>query len=127
MPDPCAVRAFLDDRHLELAERLDAFCARAIRPLPAPPSDDEARVQARDILQLLGDEGLFRFFRPLDLRAVALTREALGAASPLADAVYAVQGLGLMSILLGASEAARRDWLDPLLRGDAMAGFAMTE
>ncbi|MBX6362913.1 MAG: acyl-CoA dehydrogenase [Gemmatimonadetes bacterium] len=127
MPDPRPVRAFLDDRHLALAARLDALCDAAVRPLPVPADDAAARAQARELLDLLGRERLLGLFDPPDLRGAALAREALAAASPLADAVFAVQGLGITPILLGASDAARAEWLPRLLRGEAMAAFAMTE
>jgi acyl-CoA dehydrogenase len=54
-------------------------------------------------------------------------REALAQASPLADAVFALQGLGTTAILLGGSAAQKDCWLGPIARGDAMTAFAMTE
>ncbi|HET9984893.1 MAG TPA: acyl-CoA dehydrogenase family protein [Longimicrobiales bacterium] len=127
MPDTRPIRAFLDDRHLALADRLAAFCDASVRPLPSPADDVAARVQARELLRLLGAERLFELFDPPDLRGASFAREALAAASPLADAVFAVQGLGATPIRLGASDVARRDWLGKLVRGEAMAAFAMTE
>ena len=54
-------------------------------------------------------------------------REALGAASPLADAVFALQGLGTTPILLGGSQAQKDRWLGPIAEGRVMTAFAMTE
>jgi alkylation response protein AidB-like acyl-CoA dehydrogenase len=54
-------------------------------------------------------------------------REALGEASPLADAVFALQGLGTTPILLGGTQAQQDRWLDPISRGEVMTAFAMTE
>jgi acyl-CoA dehydrogenase len=54
-------------------------------------------------------------------------REALGEASPLADAVFALQGLGTTPILLGGSPAQRDRWLGPIAEGGVMTAFAMTE
>jgi len=54
-------------------------------------------------------------------------REALAAASPLADAVFALQALGVVPMLLSANDAMRNRWLEPAIQGRAMASFAMTE
>jgi acyl-CoA dehydrogenase len=62
-----------------------------------------------------------------DWRGCCLAREALAAASPLADAVFALQGLGVVPILLSGNAAMREQWLAPTLAGEAMAAFAMTE
>ena len=126
-PDTRAVRAFLEERHVDWARRIAAFCAERIAPLPAPASDDAARVQARQILELLGSGGWLEPIGRLDLRACALAREALAHASPLADAVFALQALGAAPILLAGDDAQRTRWADPLVRGAAMGAFAMTE
>src|SRR4029077_5621335 len=63
----------------------------------------------------------------VDLRACCLLREALAAASPLADSVFALQALGGMPIHLGGSDALRARWLPEIAAGRAMAAFAMTE
>ena len=54
-------------------------------------------------------------------------REALGEISPLADAVFALQGLGTTPIILGGSPAQKDRWLGPIARGEVMTAFAMTE
>jgi acyl-CoA dehydrogenase len=137
IPDVAPVRAFLAARHLELAGALSDFCAAQIAPLPAPPDDDAARVQAREILLSLGGGGLLAHLVPgrwgggehaPDLRACCLVREALAAASPLADAVFALQCLGSLPLLLAeGADAARERWLPRVVRGEAMTAFAMTE
>ncbi len=136
MPDPAAVRPFLEDRHLDLAREVEAFAQARIAPLPPPPDDESARRQARQILGLLGEGGWCRHAVPEahggsphgpDLRACCLIREALAASSPLADAVFALQCLGSMPVTLAGSEAQRRRWLPEVAAGRAMAAFAMTE
>ncbi len=122
--DPAAVRAFLDERHLALAREIGAFVAREIAPLPFAETDGDARAQAREIARRLGATG---WAPPPDLRAACLVREALAAASPLADAVYAVQCLGSIPIDLAGSPALRARWLPAVSRGEAIAAFAMTE
>ena len=135
-PDTRPVRAFLEPRHLDLASAVGAFAATEIAPLPAPRDDGEARVQAREILSRLGAGGWLRHVVPAawggtseapDLRACCLVREALGSASPLADAVFALQCLGSLPIALAGSEEQRATWLPRVARGEAMTAFAMTE
>lgn len=138
MPDPAAVRAFLEDEHVELAQRLAVFCERELAPLPAPTDDDGARQRARTLLASLAHAGFYQPILGRDLRACTLTREALAAASPLADAVFALQALGTTPLLIaggalagdgrsGMTEPSHAYWLNAALRGDAMAAFAMTE
>jgi alkylation response protein AidB-like acyl-CoA dehydrogenase len=136
LPETSTVRAFLDERHLALAEEVARFAAERVAPLPAPEGDPGAREQARSLLDLLGEEGWLGYAIPEawgghwpepDLRACCLIREALAAASPLADAVFALQCLGSMPITLAGSEAQRSRWLPAVARGQAMAAFAMTE
>ena len=143
-PDARTVRAFLEDHHLELAERVGAFAASEIAPRPEPADDAEAREEARRLVGLLGAGGWLTAIGEPDLRACCLIREALAAASPLADAVFALQALGGTPLLLapeldraagepserghaaGEPEFAAR-WLARILDGSAIGAFAMTE
>ena len=127
MPDLPTVRALLDDRHAALATGIAEFTAREIAPLPNPADDGAARHQARDIMARLGAAGWYRPIAEQDLRGCCLIRETLAAASPLADAVFALQALGGLPIVLAGSEELGRRWITPLLAGRAMASFAMTE
>ena len=125
VPDPKPIRAFLEPAHVELAARVAEFATREIASLPTPADDGAARVQAKEILARLGQAGWLRPIGAQDWRACCLIREALGAASPLADAVFALQALGSLPLLLsGGGEA---PWLAAALDGRAMGGFAMTE
>src|SRR3954471_7081670 len=119
MPETSTIRAFLDERHLALAGEVARFAAERVAPLPVPHDDREGRLQARQLLTLLGEEGWLGYAVPEawgghwpepDLRACCLIREALAAASPLADAVFALQCLGSMPITLAGSEAQRGRW-----------------
>ncbi|MGH7556198.1 MAG: acyl-CoA dehydrogenase family protein [Gemmatimonadota bacterium] len=121
------IRAFLDERHLDLAVRIDDFTRESLAPLPEPADDAAARVQAREVLALLGEADWYAPILAQDLRALCLIRESVAAASPLADAVYALQALGSTPILLAGSEDLREGWLPAVARGEAMAAFAMTE
>ena len=127
MVDTGPVRAFLDEKHVTLAERVSAFATRVLAPLAEPADDTAARVQARELLVKLGAVGWLQPIRDQDWRACCLIREALAAASPLADAVFALQTLGVVPMLLSANATMRNRWLEPAMQGRAMASFAMTE
>lgn len=127
MPDTRAIRTFLAPHHAALAERAGDFAMGEIARRPEPATDDGARKEARELLGLLGAGGWLQPIFDLDLRGCCLMREALGEASPLADAVFALQGLGTTPILLGGSQAQKDRWLGPVARGEVMTAFAMTE
>ena len=125
--DTAPVRAFLDEQHVTLADRVSEFATRRLAPLAEPKDDATARHQARELLGALGAAGWLEPIRDQDWRACCLVREALAAASPLADAVFALQALGVVPMLLSANDAMRKRWLEPAIQGRAMASFAMTE
>ncbi len=136
MPNPAVVRAFLKPRHHRLAERVEQFATQSIATLEPQHDDAGARTQARQILGLLGDGGWCRHTIPEafgglatapDLRACCLIREALAAASPLADSVFALQCLGSMPITLAGTDEQKQHTLPAVASGQRMAAFAMTE
>ena len=127
IPDPTAVRTFLDDRHLELAQGIAEFSLAKVALLPEPDDDPAARRQARDLLGVLGSGGWFKPIVEQDLRSCCLVREALAAASPLADAVFALQALASLPILQAGSPQLKERWLPPMAAGRVMGAFAMTE
>jgi acyl-CoA dehydrogenase len=127
MPDTWPIRTFLERGHLQLAERATGLAMGEIAARPAPTDDPTARAEARALLALLGAGGWLQPILDLDLRGCCLMREALGEASPLADAVFALQGLGTTPILLAGSPAQRDRWLGPIAQGRVMTAFAMTE
>ncbi|HET9041324.1 MAG TPA: acyl-CoA dehydrogenase family protein, partial [Gemmatimonadales bacterium] len=127
MPDIRLIRTFLEPRHGQLAERAERFAMEEIARRSQPADDAGARTEARALLGLLGAGGWLQPILDLDLRGCCLMREALGEASPLADAVFALQGLGTTPILLGGSPAQKQRWLGPIAEGKVMTAFAMTE
>jgi acyl-CoA dehydrogenase len=124
---PAAVAGFLDPAHSSIAARVIAFAQDQIASRPEPLVDADARVEARRLLALMGEADLYDAIASEDLRALCLTREAIAAASPLADGVIALQGLAATPIILAGSEAQHRRWVPPLMSGRAMGAFAMTE
>ena len=109
---------FFDAPHQELADELARL---------APEVEAAARAGDTAVARAMGQLGLYRrLVPPVDVRALVLVREMLGYVSPLADAIFAVQGLGTYP-LLSAGSAAHRALAEPLARGELIAGFALTE
>jgi acyl-CoA dehydrogenase len=127
MPDTRLIRTYLEAHPPPLAERASEHALGQIAARPHPADDAAARRDARALLALLGAGGWLQPIFDLDLRACCLMREALGEASPLADAVFALQGLGTTPILLGGTAAQKDRWLVPIAEGKVMTAFAMTE
>ena len=122
-PDPVA--AFLDDAHHELRDRATAFCRDELRGRSDPDDDDQARVRARALVAPMGAGGLFEPIASGDVRGCLVVRETLAWWSPLADAVFALQGLSATPALLCGADPG--GWSKEALAGGAMGGFAMTE
>ncbi len=127
MTDLSAIRAFLNKDHHEFAAELDRYCLRELHTLPEPADDDQGRVQARELLDWMGHAGWLQTIADGDLRQLCLLRQRVAAASPLADAVVALQGLAITPILLADNEEMISAWVEPAVRGAAMGAFAMSE
>jgi len=127
MPDPRPIRMLLEPSHLERQEQFAAFLAQKIEPLAIAHDDQSARDQARELVGLLGNGQWYEPIAAEDLRSCCLIREALAEVSPLADAVYALQALGSMPLVLAGTNEQQERWLGPLRAGQLMSAFAMTE
>ncbi|HCW79182.1 MAG TPA: acyl-CoA dehydrogenase, partial [Gemmatimonadetes bacterium] len=90
-------------------------------------TDEAGRMEARELLGLMGKAGLYAPIGDRDLRGACLTRETIASASPLADAVWALQGLGITPLLIAGTDAQQAQWAGPALQGALMGGFAITE
>ena len=119
------VDAFIDESHHDVRDKVAEFCSARLRNHPDPESDREARERARALVAEMGEVGLFDPIRRGDVRGCLVTRELLAWWSPLADAVFALQGLGATPGLI--CEADPGGWAERALSGAAMGGFAMTE
>ena len=127
MSDTHTVRAFLETEHHLWATEVSDFTSRVLLGRRPPETDDAGRTEARELLGLMGKAGLYKPIRNRDLRGACLTRESIASASPLADAVWALQGLGITPLLIAGTDAQRARWVEPALKGDLMGGFAITE
>lgn len=123
--DLSTVEAFLDPPHHQLRERVVQFCQEHFGDGVTPESDEVARACARALVAPMGAAGLFDPIRDADVRGCLVTREVLAWWSPLADAVFALQGLSATpSLILGQDPGG---WGEKALSGGAMGAFAMTE
>lgn len=121
-----AIRPLLAHRHIDLAANL-ARVRETLGKAESVETDDDARRDARALLRVMGDAGLYASIGTSDLRALCLAREQVAMASPLADAVLALQALGGTPLVLAGSDAQKSQWLDAILEGRVMTGFAMSE
>ncbi|WP_437299051.1 acyl-CoA dehydrogenase family protein [Sorangium sp. So ce426] len=130
---------FFEERHAALAARLTP---EALAPLARLARAHDAAAVARGMGEPLG---LYAHLVPealggapsgsgrpadataVDVRSLVLIREALGQVAPLADAIFAVQGLGSYPIVLAGSDAQRRAILPDVLSGRRIGAFALTE
>jgi acyl-CoA dehydrogenase len=113
---------FFEDRHRDLAERLEDWCSRN---LPVDHADIDAA--CRGLVAALGAAGFLRHTGgDLDVRALCLLRETLARHDGLADFAFAMQGLGTGAISLFGS-GAQKAWLDRTRAGEAISAFALTE
>ena len=127
MSDTHTVRAYLEAEHHPWGAAVAAFAARDLATRPESGTDEEGRLEARVLLELMGAEGVFSPIGSRDLRACCLAREVIAAASPLADAVWALQGLGITPLLIAGTEEQQGRWAKPALAGQLMSAFAITE
>lgn len=124
---------FFEERHRHFARSLSAWTADAIRH-----SVDHHDVDAscRDLVRRLGEAGWLRATVPeayggltptYDVRTLCLAREMLAYHDGLADFAFAMQGLGTGPITLFASDEMKQLYLPPVMRGEAIAAFALSE
>lgn len=119
--------AFLEPAHVDLDAQVRAWVEGSLLGRDEALADEDARREARSLLEEIGQAGWLDAVARQDLRALALVRDAVAGASPLADAVVALQALGGTPILLAGTESQRSRWLPGITAGRVMAAFAMTE
>lgn len=126
-----ALPMFFDDAHRVLGKDCDSSLTDADVSL-----HDPARVVPR-----LAELGLTKLLVPsadgggawgnggasVDVRALSVAREAIAYVSPLADSIFAVQGLGSHPILLAGEATRRASVLAEVVTGARVCAFALTE
>ncbi len=120
---------FFDESHRALAAKLEA----ALAPGGCPRAHGDADVDvAANVVPWLGRAGLAELVVPkdgarVDVRQLCVAREALGYVSPLADGIFAVQGLGAHALVVTPSFSRRDEVLRAMRGGERVGGFALTE
>jgi acyl-CoA dehydrogenase len=124
---------FFAAEHRDLATRIGAAAPGIVQ---AEEHADSVDTASRALVRALGDDGWLRYAVPaayggaherLDVRSFCIVREALAYRSGLADFAFAMQGLGSGAIMEYGSDALRRLYLPRVLRGEAIAAFAVSE
>ncbi len=125
------VRAFLDDDIVGASwERASALIDEGLAIEASEPDPGAALVR---MVRLLGERGLLDLltdgarFPRVSWRAVCLARERLGHASPLLELAFTMQGLGSYATTAFGDAAQREQWVTPVVRGESVAAFALTE
>jgi acyl-CoA dehydrogenase len=130
-PSWSALPMFFDDAH----RALGAECDRALG------DEDVALHEPARVIPRLAELGLLKLLVPanqgggawgqggaaVDVRALSIAREALAYVSPMADSIFAVEGLGSHPILLAGEGARRAAVLAEVVRGERVCAFALTE
>lgn len=122
---------FFEDRHRELAARLDAWAVANLDGIDHHDVDGACR----DLVARLNDGGWLNHAAidpdmdsaKLDVRSLCLIRETLARYDGLADFAFAMQGLGSGAISLFGTRAQRAEILPKVRSGKAIAAFALTE
>ncbi len=119
---------FFEPRHKALAIGVDAWAAANLGAIDH--SDTDAACKA--LVKALGERGWLQHTAAeagerLDVRSLCIARETLARHDGLADFAFAMQGLGTGAISLFGTPAQQADWLPLTRRGQAIAGFALTE
>ncbi len=129
-PSFSAFPMFFDDAHRALGERAETI-----------DDEDVALHDPPKVIPRLGEHGLLSLLVPssqgggawarggtaVDVRALCVAREALAYTSPLADSVFAVEGLGSHPILLAGEGERRSEILAEVVRGARVCAFGLTE
>ncbi|MGZ5920862.1 MAG: acyl-CoA dehydrogenase family protein [Rhizomicrobium sp.] len=121
---------WFEDRHRQLAARLEAWAAAELPALLGDHQDPDAI--CRRLVGAMGKAGWLDLAVPqensgFDLRSICLAREILARHAALADFAFAMQGLGTAAITLFGTPEQRAQWLPGPRSGRHLTGFALSE
>lgn len=136
-PSPAPGAPFLSQAHEQLRKTACELATERLEPLEEQAeSGGDLHALSRQCVKAMAQESLLQHTVPstfggasdeLQVRSLVAIREGLAYGSGLADALYALQGLGSLPLTLQGSESQREHWLPKVASGEAIAGFAMTE
>ena len=122
---------FFEDRHRELAERLETWAEAELQDVDHEDVDNACRKLVADLAE--GGWLDYTAVDPrdeeskLDVRSLCLIRETLSRFDGLADFAFAMQGVGAGPISLFGNDEQKKSWLSKTRRGEAIAAFALSE
>ena len=112
---------FFEDTHRELGKTCETIS-----------DDDTALHDPKRVIPRLAELGFCRLLVPqngesVSVRSLCVAREAIAYVSPLADSIFAVEGLGSHPLILAGEADKRRNVLDEVVAGKRVCAFALTE
>lgn len=125
---------FLDPEQLNLRRQIQAWVEKNLLTESAPEADIEQA--ARRLARHLGREGFIAYVAPgkyggardkVQASDLCILREELAFGSALADTTFALQALGSYPITLAGKDGQKSRYLPPIVRGEVLAAFALTE
>lgn len=136
--EPAATRAVagvtLDAQLGALAERAEQLAQDVFSPIAA--AGPRGRVN-RDLVRALGEHGILaelfpaaweqRMPRQVSARRLCVLKEYLGKGCTAAEDALGLQGLGFYPVLRWGTDTLLRRWLGPVVAGEAVAAYALTE
>jgi len=82
----------------------------------------------RRMVKEMGNAGLLEFVAPAaSVKTLCFLRYSIAQHSGLSDALFAMQGLGSYPVSLAGTDDQKKKYLHPVLTGDLVSAFAMTE
>ena len=104
------------------------------RIAPIAEEADESPFVHRGLMAILAESELLRHTAPLEygglgvrVMNLCIIREELSRVSAQADTNFIMQGLGSYPITLGGTDEQKSRFLPPVVRGESIAAFALTE
>jgi len=129
-----SVDVFLTPRQRQLATDILSWVQDEI--YPDPGNEEDPNGEGLRLLAKMSRAGWTRYVVPADqggaeeqiqTRSMVILREALSRGSGLADAMFALQGLGSYPITLAGNREQKKRHLPHVASGDRVAAFALTE
>jgi alkylation response protein AidB-like acyl-CoA dehydrogenase len=118
---------FLDERHLELRRRAQAWADAAALDGEPDPRGLVQQLATAELLRACVPSAYGGLREKVELRDLVVARAALAYRSSLADTMFAMQGLGSYPVTLAGSDEQKRALLPRVARGQAICAFAITE
>ncbi|HLE47082.1 MAG TPA: acyl-CoA dehydrogenase family protein [Candidatus Thermoplasmatota archaeon] len=126
---------FWEERHEKIYRQARSLAVSKLETLEETAEKD-LHGAARESIRLMAKARLLRLVvpksmggasEPIEIRSILAAREGIAYGSGLADALLALQGLGGFPLTLGGSPQQQKTWLPRIAKGEAIAGFAVTE